>query len=90
MLSSESSLAATPLALERLEGSEVKGQQKPEVRRLDQCFLLKRKRQSTEEEAEDAGRNDDHKRAKSGELLKGAATVLETFVSYLLSHTLSV
>ncbi|XP_026213086.1 LON peptidase N-terminal domain and RING finger protein 3 [Anabas testudineus] len=65
LLSSESSLAATPLALERLEGSEVKGQQKPEVRRLDHCFLLKRKRQSTEEEAKDAGRNDDHKRAKS-------------------------
>ncbi|XP_008303722.1 LON peptidase N-terminal domain and RING finger protein 3 [Stegastes partitus] len=51
--SSDSSLPAP----ERSERSPAKGQQ--ELRRLDHCFLLKRKRRSTEEEG------DDHKRSKS-------------------------
>ncbi|XP_044060277.1 LON peptidase N-terminal domain and RING finger protein 3-like [Siniperca chuatsi] len=63
LLSSESSLASTPPAPEWSEGSEVKGQGKPEVRRLDHCCLLKRKRRSTVEEGGQE-RSDDHKRAK--------------------------
>ncbi|XP_029021875.1 LON peptidase N-terminal domain and RING finger protein 3-like [Betta splendens] len=63
--SSGSSLAATP-APERSEKREVRDQEKPEVRRLDQCFSLKRKRQNTEEEVKDGRheRSDDHKRSK--------------------------
>ncbi|XP_022607467.1 LON peptidase N-terminal domain and RING finger protein 3 [Seriola dumerili] len=66
LLSSESSPTSTPPAPERPEGSEVKGQGKSEVRRPDHCFLLKRKRRSTEEEAEEGGRerSDDHKRSR--------------------------
>uniref|UniRef100_A0A3P8TCP3 LON peptidase N-terminal domain and ring finger 3 n=1 Tax=Amphiprion percula TaxID=161767 RepID=A0A3P8TCP3_AMPPE len=59
--SSDSSLPAP----ERSEGSHVKGQQ--ELRKLSQCFLLKRKRRSTEEEAEEERweKSVDHKRSKS-------------------------
>ncbi|KAL6118122.1 lonrf3 [Pungitius sinensis] len=61
--------ASTPLAPERFQSGKVKGQGEPRVRRLDHCFLLKRKQRSTEgsEEEGDGGqeRRDDHKRAKS-------------------------
>ncbi|XP_078117254.1 LON peptidase N-terminal domain and RING finger protein 3-like [Sander vitreus] len=60
--SSVSSLASTPPAPEMPEE-----ERKPEVRRPDHCFLLKRKRSSTDENTEEGGqeRRDDHKRAKS-------------------------
>lgn len=59
--SSDSGLPAP----ERSEGSHVRGQQ--ELRRLSQCFLLKRKRRSTEEEAEEERweKSADRKRSKS-------------------------
>ncbi|XP_069027074.1 LON peptidase N-terminal domain and RING finger protein 3-like [Embiotoca jacksoni] len=58
--SSESGLIS---ALSAPEWSE----ENPEVRRLDHCFLLKRKRRSTKEEVEEEGqeRTEDHKRSKS-------------------------
>ncbi|KAI3351997.1 hypothetical protein L3Q82_020825 [Scortum barcoo] len=71
LLSSDSSLAFTPPVPARSEVSEVKGQEKPEVRTLDQCVFLKRKRRSTEEEKEEETeeggeeRSKDHKRSKS-------------------------
>ncbi|XP_070692688.1 LON peptidase N-terminal domain and RING finger protein 3-like [Pempheris klunzingeri] len=59
----------SPPAPERAEGGEVKGQEKPKVRRVDHCFLLKRKRRSAEEEeeVEEGGqeRSDNPKRSKS-------------------------
>lgn len=59
--SSDSCLASSHLpAPERSEGSQVKGHTKPDVRRLDHCFLLKRKRRSAEEEVKD-----DHKRPRT-------------------------
>lgn len=69
LLSSEFSLTFSP-ASGRCEGCEVKGEGEPEARRLDHCFMLKRKRRSTAGEADKGGleRNDDHKRSKSGEL----------------------
>lgn len=59
LLSSESSLGSTPCAPQRSESSEVK--------RPDQCFLLKRKQRSTEEKAEEGGqeRGGNHKRPRS-------------------------
>lgn len=67
LLSSASSLAPAPPVPKRSEGIEVKGQGKPEVRRLDHRFLLKRKRWSTQEEVEEGGQgsSSDHKKAKS-------------------------
>lgn len=64
LLSSASSLAPAPPAP---EGSQVKGQGKPEVRRLDHRFLLKRKRWSMEEEVEEGGQesSSDHKKGKA-------------------------
>ena len=64
-----SSLASS-LVPEKSECSEVKVHGKPEVRRPDHRFLLKRKWRSVEGEVEEGGeeRSDDHKRAKSGEL----------------------
>lgn len=64
---SEFNLAFPPPAPERSEGCEVKGQGEPEVSRLDHCLILKRKRRSSEEEAErgEQERNDDNKRSKS-------------------------
>ncbi|XP_051275042.1 LON peptidase N-terminal domain and RING finger protein 3 [Dicentrarchus labrax] len=67
LLPPEFSLAFTLPAPEKSECSEGKGQGNPEVRRLDHCSLLKRKRRSTEGEAEKGGheRSDDHKKSKS-------------------------
>ncbi|XP_038555335.1 LON peptidase N-terminal domain and RING finger protein 3-like [Micropterus salmoides] len=62
-LSSESSLAFTPPAPEWPEGSEVKGEGKLAVGRLDHCCLLKRKRTSVVEEGGHE-RSGDRKRAK--------------------------
>lgn len=62
-LSSESSLAFTPPAPEWPEGSEVKGEGKLAVGRLDHCCLLKRKWTSVVEEGGHE-RSDDRKRAK--------------------------
>ncbi|XP_026187071.1 LON peptidase N-terminal domain and RING finger protein 3 [Mastacembelus armatus] len=67
LLSSKSCLNSTPPAPERSGSSEVKGQGKPKVRRLEYCFLLKRKRRSTEEEVVESEQemSKDHKRSKS-------------------------
>ncbi|XP_065814885.1 LON peptidase N-terminal domain and RING finger protein 3 [Labrus bergylta] len=62
-LSSQSSPASAPPALNRLDDSDVKGQEKPEVRRLDHSLLLKRKRTCTEVEVE--GARQQRKRSKS-------------------------
>ncbi|XP_060905125.1 LON peptidase N-terminal domain and RING finger protein 3-like [Labrus mixtus] len=61
-LSSQSSPASAPPALNRLDDSDVKGQEKPEVRRLDHSLLLKRKRTCTEVEVE--GARQQRKRSK--------------------------
>ncbi|XP_018525467.1 LOW QUALITY PROTEIN: LON peptidase N-terminal domain and RING finger protein 3-like [Lates calcarifer] len=63
LLSSESSLASTTPA--RSVGREVKGQQKSDIRRPDHCFPRKRKRRSTEEEVEEGGQGNDHKKSRS-------------------------
>lgn len=65
-LSPDLNLALVPPAPERPEGCDVKGHDEPEVRRLDQCLTLKRKRRSMEEEVESGGRrrSDEHKRSK--------------------------
>lgn len=100
-LSSESSLAFTPPAPEWPEGSEVKGEGKLAVGRLDHCCLLKRKWTSVVEEGGHE-RSDDRKRAKPGELLEfNAQTCMQpsntctlstfaAFVSYFLFADLSV
>ncbi|KAM9356780.1 LON peptidase N-terminal domain and RING finger protein 3-like [Symphorus nematophorus] len=65
LLSSEFFIPPVP---ERSEGCEVKGHGEPEIRRLDHCLILKRKRKSTEEEDVAKGgheRSDDPKRSKS-------------------------
>ncbi|KAM7417140.1 hypothetical protein PAMA_016987 [Pampus argenteus] len=65
--SSESSVTCAPLAPERSDSSEVKGQGHLEVRKLDHSFLPNRKRKSAEEEIDEGGqeRSNDHKRLKS-------------------------
>uniref|UniRef100_A0A4W6FUG1 LON peptidase N-terminal domain and ring finger 3 n=1 Tax=Lates calcarifer TaxID=8187 RepID=A0A4W6FUG1_LATCA len=65
-----SSLASTTPA--RSVGREVKGQQKSDIRRPDHCFPRKRKRRSTEEEVEEGGQGNDHKKSRSGELLESS------------------
>lgn len=81
--SSVSSLAPATPATE-MSGSEVKCQTKPEIRRPDRCLPLKRKRRSTEEEDGGQERRDDHKRAKSGELLDVATDPLSSAVCDVL------
>lgn len=67
-LSSESCLATALPAPERSpKGSQSKSQGRTEVQRLDQCFLTKRKRRSSEEEVKEElqEKNDNRKRSKS-------------------------
>uniref|UniRef100_UPI0037E9629F LON peptidase N-terminal domain and RING finger protein 3-like isoform X2 n=1 Tax=Semicossyphus pulcher TaxID=241346 RepID=UPI0037E9629F len=64
-LSSQSIPASAPTAPEGSDDSEDKGQEKPELQRLDHCFLLKRKWRSTEVEGGGQQRRDDQKRFKS-------------------------
>lgn len=67
LLLSESGLASILPVIERSDGCEIKGQGKPEVRRLDHCLLLKRKRRSAEFKEETGGqeRSNDLKRPKT-------------------------
>ncbi|XP_067374913.1 LON peptidase N-terminal domain and RING finger protein 3-like [Channa argus] len=67
LVSSPFSLHSTDSVPGRSEGSEVKGQGKAEIQRLDRCFHLKRKRQSTEEDVEEGGEKSGNnpKRSKS-------------------------
>ncbi|KAM4554988.1 LON peptidase N-terminal domain and RING finger protein 3-like [Odontesthes bonariensis] len=60
-LSSESSLASTLPANEKPEG--IFG--KPEIRRINHCLLLKRKRRSSDEKEERKERNGDQKKLKT-------------------------
>ncbi|KAK2849506.1 hypothetical protein Q5P01_009340 [Channa striata] len=65
LFSSQFSLSSNAPGPERSEGNGVKGQAKAEFKRLDHCFLLKRKWPSTEEEDGGKERGCDPKRAKS-------------------------
>lgn len=81
----ESGFASILPIIERSDGCEVKGQGKLEVRRLDHCLLLKRKRRSTEVKEETGGqeRSDDLKRSKmepaerTDSLSSGASDILD-------------
>ncbi|XP_045885825.1 LON peptidase N-terminal domain and RING finger protein 3-like [Micropterus dolomieu] len=83
-LSSESSLAFTPPAPEWPEGSEVKGEGKLAVGRLDHCCLLKRKRTSVVEEGGHEW-SDDRKRAKPEPA--GVTETLSTVVGDVMDPT---
>ncbi|XP_041653429.1 LON peptidase N-terminal domain and RING finger protein 3-like [Cheilinus undulatus] len=65
LVSSLSNSASAPPATKSSHDGEVDGREKPEVRRLDHCFLLKRKRRSSEEEGDRQPRRDDYKRSKT-------------------------
>lgn len=82
------------LAPERSDVGDGKGQMKPEVRSPDHSFHLKRKWSSTEEKGGQEGR-EDHKRAKSGELLSlctrtHALSQAAARVSYLVCDHVSI
>lgn len=83
-LSPESYLTSTLPAPERSpKENQSKCQGRTEVGRFDQCFLTKRKRRISEEEAkvELQGKNNDHKRSRSGDY-----TALH---NHTLSYTIS-
>eukprot|EP00064_Thunnus_orientalis_P012450 superscaffoldBa00001910_g12485 len=88
--SSESSLASAPPAPERPDSSEVKGQGRLEARKLDHCFLLKRKQRSTEDETDEGGleRRGDHKRFKSVQRQYCKTVLMENLISKYLPSEL--